>query len=188
MAERIERRDLSALTAPQLVAELAGAQAKDASALLGELIRRFEPLLRRIWFRLGGSADDYPDFRQDALLKLCRTLPQLKEPAAFAGFFRRLAINEAYDSLRRSSTRSAHFVPMDETAEHVVDETMPDIDSAILIRSHLELLSPREQEVLQLEFVDGLTPQEIGKRWNVSTGAVRMTKSRAIARLRELLR
>lgn len=187
MVEPAIRSDLSVHDAGQLVAELAVADARQASALMAELIRRFEPLMRRIWDRVGGSHQDYSDFRQNALLKLWRKLPQLKEPAAFPGFFRQMLVNEAYDALRRTAASLAHEVPMDETIEEIPDEAMDDIDIAILVRSNLERLPPREREVLQLELVDGLTPTEIARRWGVSDGAVRMTKSRAINKLRDLL-
>jgi RNA polymerase sigma-70 factor (ECF subfamily) len=181
--------DLSLWTAAQIVRELAIAPEDRVSVLLAELVRRFEPLIRRTWRRLGGDAADYDDFRQEALLKLFRTLPQLQDPAAFPGFFRRLIVNTAYDELRRSARQSRHVVPMESELEFAVEEAdvLGDIDDAILIRSHLEALPPREREVLLLEYMEGLSVLDIARRWGISRGAVRMTKSRAINKLQSIL-
>ena len=48
-------------------------------------------------------------------------------------------------------------------------------------------LDGREREIMQLEVLDGYTSNEIAARIKISPGAVRMTRSRAVGRLREIM-
>lgn len=179
---------ISSVTAEGIVLALRSADRREASVLVAELIRRFEPLTRRMWFKLGGNPSEYPDFRQEVWLKVLRTLPQLQDPAAFPGFFRRLVLNSAYDELRRSSARERFLVPLEgiEEAPEMAD-ALEDVDNAILVRSYLEALPQRERDVLEKEFLNGLSVSEIAREWGISEGAVRMTKSRAINKLRAIV-
>jgi RNA polymerase sigma-70 factor, ECF subfamily len=188
VAEPSDAESLSSLTAEGIVRALRSADRREVSVLVAELIRRFEPLTRRMWGRLGGNPSEYSDFRQEVWLKVLRSLPQLQDPAAFAGFFRRLVLNSAYDELRRSSSRERLLVPLEgnEEAPELTD-ALEDVDNAILVRSYLEALPQRERDVLEKEFLDGLSVSEIARDWGISEGAVRMTKSRAINKLRAIV-
>jgi len=52
------------------------------------------------------------------------------------------------------------------------------------LREALEILSPREREVLELRFLEGLTQQEVGERLGVSRQRVDQIEKRALRRLR----
>lgn len=80
------------------------------------------------------------------------------------------------------------LVPLEgvEEAPELAD-SLEDVDNAILVRSYLEALPQREREVLEKEFLDGLSVSEIARAWGISEGAVRMTKSRAINKLRAIV-
>lgn len=58
----------------------------------------------------------------------------------------------------------------------------------IAIRSVLGTLPAREREVVEGLFLDELPVAELARRLGVEPGAVRTTKSRALKRLREILR
>lgn len=187
MDDILDAHSGSSLTAEELISALTTAEGRDVSGLVAELIRRFEPLTRRIWYRLGGNSTEYPDFRQEAWIKLLRALPKLHDPSAFPGFFKRLTVNSALDELRRSATRARFNVPFNEEVEGQGADRMEDIDNAILVRSYLEALPRRERDVLEKEFLEGFTTAEIAREWNISEGAVRMTKFRAINKLRAIV-
>lgn len=177
------------LTAGEIVYEMAKADRPALSRMIAELMRRFEPLTRRIWFSVGGAPSDYDDFRQTAWIRLLRELPKLVSPEAFAGFFRQIAFNCARDEVRGARRRASVIVPIDE--ENPPDVTADDseeIDSAILVRSFLEALPPSERAVLDLLVDRDLSTYQAAKVLGLSEGAVRMTKSRGINRLRELIR
>lgn len=178
---------LEKIDASTIVARLATASDREVSLLLAELARRFEPVMRRAWRELGGTPDDYPDFRQRALLKLWRTLPQLRNPNAFPGFFKTLVKNEALDALRAAKRLSGRTVSLEEIHEDIPEEVERDLDLAILVRSLLERLPPREAEVLQAVCVDGENSADVGARLGITDGAARMILSRGIRHLRDFI-
>ena len=60
-------------------------------------------------------------------------------------------------------------------------------EEAAELRSAFALLSPEDQEVLELRVVGGLAAEEVAGVIGKSPGAVRMAQSRALSRLRGLL-
>lgn len=176
---------LNELPLDELLKLLSVASKKDSSKYCEELIRRFEPLIRKGW-RSAGYPDEYRDFLHEVLLRLFSTLNKLREPKAFPGYFRRIVLSVVTDHFRRKQDMNSISVDSAQL-EELVDAFDQDMSIPIIIRSCLELLPPREQEIVALEFIVGLTPSEIAERTGLSPGAVRMTKSRAIKRLRGIL-
>jgi len=174
---------LESLTIQQLVNGLRDAPRTQSSDYCRELIRRFEPLLRRYWCRVSNWAE-YDDFLQETVLRLFRGLPHLNDPKAFPGYFRRVVISVATDFWRKHPPfQQAN----DQFFEKIESRTNEDILAGIFVRSYFEELAPREREILTLEFVDGFTPQEIAMRTGLTAGAVRMSKSRGLSKLRSFL-
>lgn len=189
VAEQAGHGAMAELPMASLLAELGASDRVQASAAAAEIIRRFEPLMRRTWHRLAGPAADYEDYRQEAVLKLFRALPQLREVEAFPGFFRSVILSVAYDQLRRLRPEGVMTLSLDDIDPPTAgDAPFADIDTGIIVNSLLQELQGREREVLYLDAVLGMTPNEIARRLGLSAGAVRMTKSRAIKRLTKILR
>jgi len=185
MSEGVESgRHASALPIAELIEDLRShpTEAKSSEAAV-EILRRFHPLLRKYWrwHNLG----DYEDFLQEVMVRLFTALPHLRDPDAFPGLLRRIVIGVSADSLRRGGPRKEDIsdINPDQLAAEF-DETLA---TPVVVRSYLELLPPREQQVLYLSYFADLDPQEVSARLGVSPGAVRMTKSRALRRLRALL-
>jgi len=179
-----EVEDPSALALPLLLARLRNRDNEDTSSQAAvEILRRFQPLLRKYWawHRLGG----YEDFVQETMLRLFIALPRLRDSEAFPGLFRRIVIGTATDALRHKRFEGSDSAAVDaETLSTKFDESLA---TAVVVRSYLELLPPREREVVHLLYFEDLDASEVAQRLGLSAGAVRMTKSRAISRLRELL-
>ena len=185
MSEGVEsRRDAAALPLAVLIEGLRShpTEARSSEAAV-EILRRFHPLLRKYWrwHKLG----DYEDFLQEVMVRLFTALPHLRDPDAFPGLLRRIVIGVSADALRgrRPQEEDISDIDTDQLAGEF-DETLA---TPVVVRSYLELLPPREQEVLYLTYFEDLDSQEVSARLGLSSGAVRMTKSRAISRLRELL-
>lgn len=179
---------LTVLTAGEIVSAMATAERSTASRLIAELMRRFNSLTRRIWLSAGGNPTEHDDFRQTVWIKLLADLPRLERPEAFAGFFRQLAVRHAIDEVRKARRREQHLIPLDEEEwPELATEHLERIDNAILVRSFLEALPRRERVVLELMFEQDLSSSEVAKILGLTEGAVRMTKSRGINRLRALV-
>jgi RNA polymerase sigma-70 factor (ECF subfamily) len=177
--------DLQSQTVEQLVSSLRDSP-EESSAVFSEIIRRFEPLLRRAWWRRGGLhvSYTYQDFIQEIFLRLFAGLPRLENVKAFPGYFHKVALSVAADYYRRQFATATVDI---KEFEKVVTGLDHDILTGIFIRTYLERLSPREKEVINLEFYEGLSAREIAKQLGLKPGAVRMTKARALKRLRDLL-
>lgn len=174
---------LSTLPLPEVIGLLRSDE-HDArsSAAATEILRRFQPLLRKYW--LGRRAGEYEDFVQEAMVRLFIALPKLRDAAAFPGLFRRIVIGTAADTLKGMRELDTVY---DVSEDELALEFDHAISTAVVVRSYLEELSPREREVVELSFFEDLSAAEVALRLGVSEGSARMTKSRAVARLRTIL-
>jgi DNA-directed RNA polymerase specialized sigma24 family protein len=89
-----ERAPPAKLSVGELVRQLSAAGPGHGSEQVQELIHRFEPVLRTAW-RHGGFELEYEDYVQEVFLNLFGALPGSREPEAFPGFFRRIALSTA---------------------------------------------------------------------------------------------
>jgi RNA polymerase sigma-70 factor (ECF subfamily) len=175
--------EIQALTVEELVSGLDRKSRDEVSDCFTEIIRRFEPLLRRSWRRWAFSTE-YPEYAQDVFLSLFRCLPHLRTPKAFPGYFRRVALSVAADHARKSiqlHVRSAAEI------ENIVSQVDESLFTPIFIRSYLEHLPTREKKVLTLLYLGGHKTNEIAKEMGLTVGAVYAIKARGIKRLREIL-
>lgn len=135
------------------------------------------PRLRRAAYLLSHDSHDADDLVQSALTSCYARWPKVRSEDAFA-YVRRALVNAYIDSTRR---RRPVPVPRDP------DRAVPP-DHAVEDRSELtELLaplSPRERSILVLRYYLDAPEAEVAARLGVSTGTVKSTASRALARLR----
>ena len=175
---------LSSVPLPELIQQLQlGGDDPRSSDAAVEVLRRFQPLLRKYWawHRIG----EYDDYVQEVMVRLFVALPRLKSLEAFPGLFRKIVIGTATDALRSPRPDTASIEDIDEERlTSVFDESL---STSVVVRSYLEHLPPREREVLSMLFFDDMDPDEVAAKLSLTAGTVRMTKSRAIERLRGLL-
>jgi len=175
--------DVQAMPVEQLVCELRGASPENSSIFFEEIVRRFEPLIRKAW-RRSAHLSEYDDFAQDAFVRLFRGLPGLQNPKAFPGYFRSIVISVLLDNLRRGPWP---FTDDIKATEQVTESVDKQILTGIFVRSYLEHLPPREKEVISLEYLGDYPTADIAIKLGLKPGAVRTVKARALKRLREML-
>lgn len=148
------------------MSDLAGlvraAQAGDQDSF-GELARRFEAMAKAVAFGVVGDAQLAEDIAQEALLEAFFALRDLREPAAFPAWFRRVALKHA-DRVTRG--RRVSTVAL-ELAAYVADAT-PGPESIVeraelggTVAQALASLSLPEQEVIMLFYMAGRSYAEI---------------------------
>lgn len=173
---------LSGKSLQDLLAQLSQRDEVARSGAASELIRRFEPVVRKFWRRQ--RCGDYADFVQDVMLRLFAALPNLRNAAAFPGFFRRIVSIAAADYWRRNPLES-------ETAdfhwESLALQSDQDITLPVVIGSLIDRLPATEAEVVRRSFLEDESSEEIALAMGMTAGAVRTAKSRAIKHLREIL-
>lgn len=106
-------------------------------------------------------------------------------------WLRRVAHNKLVDYYRRSKRRPV--TSLDEHEDTLLlyedEERMPEqislrAEEYAWVRTHLELLSEPQQEIVRLHFAAGLRCVEIARLLNKREGAVRMLLARALNNLR----
>lgn len=179
---RLTREVLRELPVAELVAYVKEGDEQDTSGAFLEIARRFEPLLRKTWNAQGRG--EYADFAHDVFARTFAALPRLNAAVAFPAFFRSIVLSVAADQWRRKLPQEVDLEgpSLEEWASDVHDLLL----TGIMVRSYLEHLGDRERKVLEWDLIDGCSTAEIASRLRLKPGAVRMTKSRALEKLREI--
>ena len=78
----------------------------DADAY-GEIVRRFQDMAVAYGYAMLRNFQSAEDAAQEAFFEAYRSLSNLREPAAFPGWFRRIVFKQCDRILRRESSSSA---------------------------------------------------------------------------------
>jgi RNA polymerase sigma-70 factor (ECF subfamily) len=153
-------------------------------AALGELWAALNPALVRFLTSLGVVEPD--DLAAAVWVELARRMPKVEpDPIALRTLLLTIGRRRAIDAHRRSTRRSETLVAELDT-EMPVDDGTGAVDDAVVARALLDQLPRAQREVVNLRFVVGLTPAEVGKVTGQREGAVRVMTLRGLRRLREL--
>jgi RNA polymerase sigma-70 factor, ECF subfamily len=152
----------------------------------------YSPIFRYVAFRIKDSGD-IDDIVQVIFMKVLKSLPRMtlthETPLPF---FYTVARNTIIDHWRKKKT--VHI----ENSEALFGE-IPDIkdsplesvekkESAKSIRESIQELSPDQQEVLTLRFINELSNKEISKVMDKTEVAIRQLQSRALRVLRSRMK
>jgi RNA polymerase sigma factor (sigma-70 family) len=176
--------NFSSLPIHKIVQHLTSAEEPIKSRCAEEIIKRFEPLLRKAWKR-GAFYVEYTDFVQDVFTKLFSGISSLREPKSFPGYFRRVALSVAADHAKKSDPYLSKEITPEDT---IIKSFEKALLSKLFIRSYMEELTPRERQVITMFFLNELSIADIAINLMISKSAVRATKTRGLKNLRELLR
>lgn len=161
-----------------MVVALAVAGEEEAFA---ELVRRRQSFVRQLLRRLARNSTVADDLAQQVFLQAWRSLRTLREPAAFGGWLRRLAVNAWLQHVRRErialtldDAPPLASLPM-MTAERV------DLDDA------LAQLPAGTRLCVVLAYGEGMSHGEIASATGLPLGTVKSHIQRGAARLRLLL-
>lgn len=165
------------------------AQAGDRQAF-GELVRQFEPTVLAIaWRRLRNRAEAQ-ELTQDVFIQALRKLPQLREPARFAGWLRRITVRMA---INRSVRRPPEFAQDPGLLGDVNGELASPLDALLTneevaeVRAGLTRLKDLDRSTLEAFYIEGQTLVEMGDRFHCPVGTIKRRLHTARNRLREEL-
>lgn len=158
------------------------ARAGDPEALGSILLTGF-PRLVAFYRGVGLSNADAEEVASQAVEGMVRSIPRLREPDAFEGWFWTIARNRLRTRLRTKGRREREleYGPVADPESIVVAR-----EEHASIRMALEQLPTRDRQILWLREVEQLEYTEIAHRLTMRTGAVRVAALRARRRLEEL--
>jgi len=134
------------------------------------LVDRFRPLACRYAFALIQDAGLAEDACQDAFMDAYAHLDQLREPAAFAGWLRRIVIKQA-DRQRR---RRLLFVELSEIpGARDPLAILVEAEASREIQEHLGRLPEHLRRVLHLFYDHGYAVREIAEFLEIPPGTIR---------------
>jgi RNA polymerase sigma factor (sigma-70 family) len=156
------------------------------------LYRRHMPVLLAYVRRQMFSPEDAEDLLVEvflAALENRETLETISDQEQLA-WLRRVAHNKLVDFYRRGKRRPVtsleeqQEMQLYEDEERLPEQVTLRAEEYTWIRTHLELLSNQQQEIVRLHFAAGLRCIEIAQLLNKREGAVRMLLARALNKLR----
>lgn len=177
-----EDRDLE-----KLLQILRQAQAGQDEALTHLYNTYFERIYRFVFYRVSHK-ETAEDLTEEVFVKLFKKLKDLEQLGAFEGWLFQIARNQVIDYYRRKK----QLVPLEEvenTLEYetnIVDIVNLKTEQVVFIKLMKEL-SPEQQQVIKLKFLEDIDNEIIAQIMNKSEGAIRVIQHRAIAKLKELI-
>lgn len=162
-----------------LIVSLAARGDRDAFT---ELVRRREAWLRGLFRRFSGNPALADDLSQKVFLKMWRQIRSLKQPKKFAGWLKRIAVNEWIDYQRKQTGSwedSADEVAL--SAPPATPAVAMDLDRA------LSELPEAMRVCVVLAYHERMTHPEIAELTGLPSGTVKSHIRRGSAQLRETL-
>lgn len=163
------------------------AQAGSDQALTDLYNAYFERIYNFIFYRTSHK-ETAEDLTEDVFVKAFAKLRGLTEPKAFEGWLFQIARNKVIDYYRSKK----QVVPLEEienTLEYetnIVDLVNLQTQQTLFIKL-LKELSPEQQQVIKLKFLEDIDNDAIAQMLNKTEGAIRVIQHRAISKLKELI-
>jgi RNA polymerase sigma factor, sigma-70 family len=147
-----------------------------------EIVRRFEDMAVAYGYSLVGDFQLAEDAAQEAFLEAYVCLSQLREPAAFPGWFRRIVLKQCDRITRRKQPTFETLV-----AEPGGDEAEDDSEMKNQIWAAIDALPEHERAAVMLYYFSGYSQQEVSEFLGVAVTAVKKRLHSARGQLREML-
>ncbi len=168
------------------------AQTGDA-ACFGRLYDHYlTPIYRFIALKVG-TRQEAEDLAHEVFVSAWQKLPTYQvQGFPFSSWLYKIARNRVIDYYR---TKKVHVsiddeVAVDEdlfAAQSGVDEALDTGLDIAAVKEAMQQLTPEQREVVQLRFLDELSPAEIAKVLDKREGTVRIIQHRAILKLKSIL-
>ena len=164
---------------------IVAAQARDQAAF-GELVKRRQGWARALLRRMCLNAAEADDLAQEAFIKAWDRLRDLETPAAFPGWFRRIAVTTFLMAKRR---QKAVFEEIDDASPIASEDSTPEAAAGakIDLERALARLSDAERLCVTLNHGEGLSHSEIVDMTGLPLGTVKSHVLRGTEKLRRML-
>ena len=147
------------------------------------LYERYEPIVRRVLFRVLGPDHEMSDITHDVFVALLESIHRVRDPAALRGFVTTTAVYTARSHIRRRSRWRPfiRYVPdIPETPSDSPDGAVSDAMQATY--RVLNQLGANDRIVFSLRFIDGMELNDVATACDVSLATVKRRLLRASRR------
>ncbi len=170
-------------------AALARRAANGEAEAFGVLYDRYvDSVYRYVYYRVRNEAEA-EDVTSDVFMRALKAMPRYEPRQAFLAWLYRIARNAVIDRSRRVASRQQ--VSFEDALAHLNADQVVDPDAGLLtgsdasaVRRAMQRLTPLQQEVLVLRYVEGFDTKSISKLIGKRDGTIRGIEFRALAALR----
>lgn len=166
------------------------AQARDRDAF-EMLVEQHLGDVHRIAVAIAGPADAM-DVTQETFVVAWQQLPSLRDPQAFAGWLRRICVNNARQRLRRTRRRVVASLDTGDASRPLeVTDQRPDFRGAVEARAILEpaieRLNADQRALLALHYTLGYSIAEAAGVLGIRVGTAKSRLNAALSALRKAI-
>lgn len=185
------------MTESELVLACQGGQ----SGAFEQLLKQHERTIRHILYSLAPDFTDTADIFQEAYIRIWRSMPSLRNPAAFRGWLNQIVTHLLYDELKKRP-KQYKLISMDEPlGPDSTDNITRDIQdcspqpeetalskelSGVLVEA-LKTIPKHSRTAVILRDVEGLTYEEIARLTRTELGTVKSRIARARCKMQRLV-
>ena len=153
----------------------------------GQLIEKYQNVVYGLAYHLVRNSTDAQDLSQEAFLQAYLKLSQLKQPAKFAHWLRRITANTCKMWLRRPKPELVSWEDLKGDELWVGETSSEDEEVKQAVSQAIDLLSEKNRLTITLYYIDGLTQREIGDFLGLSVGTIKSRLHEARKHLRKEL-
>ena len=162
-----------------------------------ELVRSYDPHVRRVLAQLNAPASDVEDLLQEVLLRVFRNIGRFRGQSSFYTWLYRITINVFFDHNKKRKRADVRLQRMQNALVDVTSARLEGEDPYYVCYDKLTERALSEaiaelpeafRDVVAMREFDDLSYEEIAMQTGISIGTVRSRLSRARARLKDLLR
>jgi RNA polymerase sigma-70 factor (ECF subfamily) len=171
------------------LARRAGSGEAEAFGVLYD--RYVDAVYRYVFYRVRNEAEA-EDVTSEVFMRALRAIPKYEPRQAFLAWLYRIARNAVIDRSRRLGARQQ--VSFEDALAHPNADQVVNPDSALLagsdasvVRAAMRQLTPLQQEILVLRYVEGLDTKAISRLVGKRDGTIRGIEFRALSALRTLI-
>lgn len=154
------------------------------------LVRQFEPLVQGFALRQLRDPTEAAELVQDTFVRAYRKISQLREPARFLSWLKRIAVRLAINRTVRRPAESAMdpslFLERDSARATPLEELLTS-ESVAHLRLGLKRLRDIDRHTLQAFYFEGQSVMEMSDRFSRPLGTIKRRLHTARLRLRKEL-
>jgi RNA polymerase sigma factor (sigma-70 family) len=167
--------------------ELIGLARAGDLAAYGRLVGRFQQMAYSYCYSVLGDFHLAEDAAQEAFIEACGTLSTLREPRAFASWFRRILIKQCDRIIRRPGQRAGTAAIGESLSRPApsAEDRLQDAELQTAVLHAVRQLPDRERLVTTLFYMDGYSLSQVARFLEVPEGTVKSRLNASRKRLRE---